>query len=59
MMESSQGWLLLEEVEEAGDTAKHGEILGDMEMALMVGSRTLLREFTQSAVAGCGEGAAW
>jgi len=43
--------VLWEEVKEAGKIAKHGEILDDMETALMVGSRALLREFMEKAVA--------
>jgi hypothetical protein len=58
MMETPEGRLLMErmavlweEVEQAGDAAKHGEILDDMETALMSGGRELLRKFMESAVA--------
>ena len=58
MMESPRGRLLLEraavlweEVEEAGDAAKHGEILDDMETTLISGARELTRNFMESAVA--------
>ena len=43
--------VLWEEVEEAGEAAKHGEILDDMETTLMSGGRELLREFMEKAVA--------
>ena len=59
MLESPEGQLLQErlavlweEVEEAGDAAKHGEILDDMETTLMAGGRELLREFLEKSVAG-------
>jgi hypothetical protein len=58
MMESPEGRLLQErlavlweEVEQAGEAAKHGEILDDMETTLMAGGRELLREFMEKAVA--------
>jgi len=43
--------VLLEEVKQAGEAAKHGEILDDMETTLMAGGRELLRKFLESAVA--------
>ena len=58
MNETAQGRFLLEqaavlweEVVEAGDAAKHGEILDDMESAVMAGGRELLRVFLENAVA--------
>ena len=58
MLESPEGRLLQErlavlweEVEEAGDAAKHGEILDAMETTLMAGARELVREFMEKAVA--------
>jgi hypothetical protein len=59
MMATPEGRLLLErtavlweEVEQAGDAAKDGEILDDMETTLMAGGRELLRNFMESAVTG-------
>jgi len=58
MLESPEGRLLQErlavlweEVEQAGDAAKRGEILDDMETTLMAGARELIREFMEKAVA--------
>ena len=58
MMESPRGRLLLEqtaalweEVEEAGEAAKHGEILDDMETTLISGARALTRNFMESVIA--------